>query len=50
MGKIYFIKEKENIITKKFDKVVEQEFSIPTNLKSIKLLDNNRPMYVLPAV
>ncbi len=25
MGKIYFIKEKENIITKKFDKVVEQE-------------------------
>jgi len=50
MGKIYFIKEKENIITKKFNEAVEQKFELPKSLDNIKLLDDNRPMYVLPAV
>jgi len=50
MGKIYFIKEKENIITKKFDTAVEQKFSLPDSLEDIRLLKDNRPMYVLPAI
>jgi len=50
MGKIYFIKEKENIITKKFDSAVEQKFSLPDNLKDIRLLKDNRPIYALPAI
>jgi tRNA A37 threonylcarbamoyladenosine modification protein TsaB len=50
MGKIYFIKEKENIITKKIDEAVEQRFYLPNSLEDIKILDDNRPMYILPAI
>jgi len=50
MGKLYFIKEKETIITKKFDEVLEQRFSLPSMLSEVTLLDNNRPLYILPAV
>jgi len=50
MGKLYFIKEKETIITKKFDEVLEQRFSLPSMLSEVTILDNNRPLYILPAV
>jgi len=50
MGKLYFIKEKETIITKKFDEVLEQRFALPSMLSEVTLLDNNRPLYILPAV
>ncbi len=50
MGKLYFIKEKDNIITKKFDEAVEQRFKLPLNLDKIYILNSNRPLYILPAV
>ncbi len=50
MGKLYFIKEKETIIIKKFDEAVEQRFKLPSLLSDIVILDNNEPLYILPAV
>ena len=50
MGKLYFIKEKETIITKKFDEAVEQRFSLPSVLREVTILDDNKPLYILPAV
>jgi len=50
MGKLYFIKEKETIITKKFDEAVEQRFKLPSMLSEVTILNDNRPMYILPAV
>jgi len=50
MGKLYFIKEKETIITKKFDEVLEQRFSLPSMLSEVTILENNKPLYILPAV
>ena len=50
MGKLYFIKEKETIITKKFDEAVEQRFELPSMLSEVTLLNDNKPLYILPAV
>ncbi len=50
MGKLYFIKEKNTIITKKFDEVLEQRFTLPSMLSEVTILDNNKPLYILPAV
>jgi hypothetical protein len=50
MGKLYFIKEKDNIITKKINEPVEQEFKLPLKLNEISILDSNEPLYILPAV
>ncbi|NKQ40505.1 MAG: hypothetical protein HF962_02935 [Sulfurovum sp.] len=50
MGKLYFIKEKETIITQKFDEKVEQVFELPDNLVNVSFDDNNKPQYILPAV
>ena len=49
VGKLYFIKENNTIITKKFDEVVEQRFELPSMLSEVTIL-NNKPMYILPAV
>jgi len=50
MGKLYFIKEKETIITKKFDEAVEQRFKLPSLLSDVVILENSEPLYILPAV
>jgi len=50
MGKLYFIKENNTIITKKFDEAVEQRFALPSMLREVTILDDNKPMYILPAV
>ena len=50
MGKLYFIKEKDTIITKKFDEAVEQQFKLPSMLSEVTILTNNEPLYILPAV
>ena len=50
MGKLYFIKEKETIITKKFDEVIEQRFKLPSMLSEVTILNDNKPLYILPAV
>jgi len=50
MGNLYFIKEKETIMTQKFDEKVRQEFWLPDNLQALSLDRGNRPHYILPAV
>jgi len=50
LGKLYFIKEKENIITKKFDIKIEETFFMPQNLKEVNILKNNEPNYYIGAV
>jgi len=50
MGKLYFIKEKETIITKKFDEAIEQRFKLPSMLSEVTILNDNKPLYMLPAV
>jgi len=50
MGNLYFIKEKETIMTKKFDHKVGQAFQIPNILDDIVLEKNSEPHYILPAV
>ncbi len=50
MGKLYFIKEKETIITQKFEETVEQSFELPDSLDSIVISNENLPNYQLPAV
>ncbi len=50
IGKLYFIKENNTIITKKFDETVEQRFELPSMLSEVTILDDNKPMYILPAV
>jgi len=50
MGKLYFIKENNTIITKKFDEAVEQRFELPSMLSEVTVLNDNKPLYILPAV
>ncbi len=50
MGKLYFIKEKETIITKKFDEAIEQNFFAPKRWSEIKKSSTNEPLYNIPAV
>ena len=50
MGNLYFTKEKETIITQKFDEKVTQEFWLPDDLSALSLEKENRPHYILPAV
>ena len=50
MGKLYFIKENNTIITKKFDEALEQRFDLPSMLSEVTVSNNNKPLYILPAV
>ncbi len=50
MGKLYFIKENNTIITKKFDEAQEQRFKLTSMLSEVTILDDNKPLYILPAV
>lgn len=50
MGKLYFIKENNTIITKKFDEAQEQRFELASMLSEVTILDDNKPLYILPAV
>lgn len=50
MGNLYFTKEKETIMTQKFDEKVKQEFWLPDDLSALSYEEENRPHYILPAV
>lgn len=50
MGNLYFVKEKETIITKKFEELIDQKFTLPTMLNSVKIEDASIPNYLLSAV
>ncbi len=49
MGKLYFVKEKETIITQKFDEAIKQEFGLPDYLGTLALERENTPLYIIPA-
>ncbi len=50
MGRLYFVKEKETIITKRIDEAVSQRFIVPKYWDSIKKSSSNEPLYTIPAV
>ena len=50
LGKLYFIKEKETIITKRFDKNIDSSFYMPDSLEDINILKDIEPNYQIAAV
>ncbi len=50
LGKLYFIKEKETIITKKLEDNQLNSFSMPSSLSTITILEQTEPSYHIDAV
>ena len=50
VGNLYFIKEKETIITKKYEQPVNVKFTLPQSIQDLELDEESTPDYVLPAV
>ena len=50
MRNLYFIKEKQAIITVRLEEPVEQHFTLPKRLKEDLFSDEIEPLYMLPAV
>ena len=50
IGNLYFIKEKETIITKKYEQPVKASFALPQSIHDLKLDEESTPEYILPAV
>ena len=50
IGNLYFIKEKETIITKKFEQLVKPNFCLPQCIENLKIDKQSTPEYILPAV
>ena len=50
IGNLYFIKEKETIITKKFEEPVDVSFTLPHSIQDLVIDEESTPEYLLPAV
>jgi len=50
IGNLYFIKEKETIITKKYEQPVNALFRLPQSIHDLELDEESTPEYSLPAV
>jgi len=50
IGNLYFIKEKETIITKKYEQPVKVIFTLPQSIHDLELDEESTPEYILPAV
>lgn len=50
IGNLYFIKEKETIMTKKYTQPVEVVFSLPQSIQDLAIDEESIPDYHLPAV
>ena len=50
IGNLYFIKEKETIITKKFEQPVNVKFTLPQSIHDLELDEESIPDYQIPAV
>jgi hypothetical protein len=50
IGNLYFIKEKETIMTKKFEHTVDTSFALPQSIDNLKIDEESTPEYILPAV
>ncbi len=50
IGNLYFIKEKETIITKKYEQPVNANFALPQSIHDLEIDEESTPEYNLPAV
>lgn len=50
IGNLYFIKEKETIITKKYEQPVYAPFVLPQSIHDLSIDEESTPEYMLPAV
>ena len=50
IGNLYFIKEKETIMTKKFEQPVSVVFTLPQSIQDLEIDEESTPEYMLPAV
>ena len=50
IGNLYFIKEKETIITKKYEQPVNACFALPQSIQDLEIDEESTPEYILPAV
>ncbi|NOR56654.1 MAG: hypothetical protein GQ531_10680 [Sulfurovum sp.] len=50
IGNLYFIKEKETIITKKYEQPVKASFALPQSIHDLEIDEESTPEYILPAV
>ncbi|MCF6206134.1 MAG: hypothetical protein L3J47_04460 [Sulfurovum sp.] len=50
VGNLYFIKEKETIITKKYEEPVRAAFALPHSIHDLAIDEESTPEYLLPAV
>jgi len=50
IGNLYFIKEKETIMTKKFEQPVNAPFALPQSIQDLAIDEESTPEYMLPAV
>ncbi|SFZ98376.1 TsaB protein, required for threonylcarbamoyladenosine (t(6)A) formation in tRNA [hydrothermal vent metagenome] len=50
IGNLYFIKEKETIITKKLEQPVDANFALPQSIHDLEIDEESTPEYMLPAV
>jgi len=50
IGNLYFIKEKETIITKKYEQPKKASFFLPQSIHDLVLDEESTPEYLLPAV
>jgi len=50
IGKLYFVKEDESIVTKRLEEAAPQAFSLPASLESVLLDATAVPDYHMPAV
>ena len=50
IGNLYFIKEKETIMTKKFEQPVDASFALPQSIHDLAIDEESTPEYMLPAV
>ena len=50
IGNLYFIKEKETIITKKYEQPVNVKFTLPQSIQDLELDEESTPDYKIPAV
>ena len=50
IGNLYFIKEKETIITEKFEQAINVKFTLPQSIQDLELDEESTPEYILPAV
>ena len=50
VGNLYFIKEKETIITQKYEQPVNVKFTLPQSIQDLELDEESTPDYILPAV